>query len=79
MAKNPPANAGDMASIPSLGRFHMLRGNYAHAPQLPRSRARMLPLKPVLCNKKSYRSEKPERPSQTAAPACCNERKPAQR
>ena len=25
--KNPPANAGDMGSIPGLGRFHMPQGN----------------------------------------------------
>ena len=78
LAKNPPANVGDVGSIPSPGRFHMLQGNYARAPQLPRSRARMLPLKPVLCNKKSRCSEKPKRPSQRAAPTCRNERKPAQ-
>ena len=24
---NPPANAGDMGSIPGLGRFHMPLGN----------------------------------------------------
>ena len=24
--KNSPANAGDMGSIPGLGRFHMLQG-----------------------------------------------------
>ena len=24
MDKNPPANAGDMGSIPGLGRFHVL-------------------------------------------------------
>ena len=30
--KNPSANAGDMGSIPGLGRFHMLRGNEAHGP-----------------------------------------------
>ena len=25
--KNPPANAGDMGSIPGPGRFHMPQGN----------------------------------------------------
>ena len=34
MDKNPPANAGDMGSIPGLGRFHMLWGNQAQVPQL---------------------------------------------
>ena len=32
--KNPPANAGDTGSSPGLGRFRMLRGNSARAPQL---------------------------------------------
>ena len=32
--ENPPAYAGDMGSIPGPGRFHMLQGNLAHAPQL---------------------------------------------
>ena len=27
VVKNPPANAGDMGSIPGLGRFHMLQSN----------------------------------------------------
>ena len=27
VAKNPPANAGDMGSIPGPGRFLMLRGD----------------------------------------------------
>ena len=38
VVKNLPANAGDTNWIPYLGRFHMLRGNWAHALQ---------PLKPV--------------------------------
>ena len=42
MVKNPPANAGDMGSIPGPGRSHMPRSNETHASQLPslRSRAR---------------------------------------
>ena len=42
MVKNPPANAGDMGSIPGLGRSHMPRSNKARVPQLLslRSRAR---------------------------------------
>ena len=31
--KNPPANVGDMDSVPGLGRFLMLEGNQAHEPQ----------------------------------------------
>ena len=40
--KNPPANAGDMGSIPGLGRSHMPQGKSVHVPQLlsPRSRTR---------------------------------------
>ena len=34
VVKNPPASAGDTGSIPGLGRSHVPRGNYAHAPQL---------------------------------------------
>ena len=39
--KNPPANAGDMGSIPGPGRFHMPQVNWACVPQLfsPRPRA----------------------------------------
>ena len=36
MVKNPPANAGDMGSVPSLGRCHMPQSKYGHVPQ-PRS------------------------------------------
>ena len=32
--KNPPANAGDMGLIPSLGRSHVLQSNLAHGPLL---------------------------------------------
>ena len=34
VVKNMSANTGDMGLIPSLGRFHMLQGNWARAPQL---------------------------------------------
>ena len=34
VVKNLPANAGDMGSIPGLGRFHVPRGNQAHVSQL---------------------------------------------
>ena len=42
VVKNPPANAGDMGSIPGPGRSHMLQSNWTCAPQLLslRSRAR---------------------------------------
>ena len=33
MAKNPPARAGDMASVPGAGRFHVLQRNWAQEPQ----------------------------------------------
>ena len=32
MVKNMPSNAGDMGSIPDLGRFHMLPDNKACVP-----------------------------------------------
>ena len=34
VVKNPPANAGDTGSSPSLGRSHMPWSNQARAPQL---------------------------------------------
>ena len=34
VVKSPPANAGDMGSSPGPGRSHMLRSNWARAPQL---------------------------------------------
>ena len=34
MDKNPPANAGDIGSIPDPGRFHMPQKNVVHEPQL---------------------------------------------
>ena len=37
--KNPPANAGNMGSIPGLGRSHMPRSNSACVPQLLNLRA----------------------------------------
>ena len=37
MDNNLPAIAGDMGSVPELGRPHMLWSNIARAPQLPRS------------------------------------------
>ena len=35
VVKNLPANSGDTDSIPSPGRFHVLRGNQAYVPKLP--------------------------------------------
>ena len=32
VVKNLPANAGDMGSMPGLGRFHMMWGNYTCMP-----------------------------------------------
>ena len=34
VVKNPPANAGDMGSIPGPGRLHMPWSNSAQEPQL---------------------------------------------
>ena len=34
MVKNPPANAGEMGSIPGQGGSHMPQSNSAHVPQL---------------------------------------------
>ena len=64
MVKNPPASAGDMGSIPDLGRFYKPRSNGACVPQLlsPCSRARTVKLlkptrlEPVLRSKRSPRN-----------------------
>ena len=37
MVKNPPANAGDMDSIPGPGRSYMPWSNWIHVPQLLKS------------------------------------------
>ena len=36
VVKSPGANAGDMSSIPGLGRCQLLRVSSAHVPQLPK-------------------------------------------
>ena len=65
VVKNPPANAGDLGSIPGPGRSHMLQGskpichNYWACA-----------LEPVICNKRSQCNEKP---------AQCNGESPLQR
>ena len=67
MVKNPPANAGEMATNPSLGRSHMQWNNKTHMTQLLRLRSRApeatntkpANLEPMLRNKKSHRNEKP--------------------
>ena len=48
--KKPPAYAGDIGSIPDLGRSHMPRSNWAHVPQLLSPHA----LEPVPCNKSTH-------------------------
>ena len=55
VVENLPANAGDTGSSPGLGRSHMLWSNEARVPQL----LKPMSLEPVLCNKRSYRNEKP--------------------
>ena len=63
MVKNPPANARDTGLIPGSERFHMPRGNEAHAWQLlslrtatttDREPQLLKPtcLEPMLCSKK---------------------------
>ena len=67
MVKNPPANAGDMGSIPGLGRSHMPWSYEAHEPQLLSLCLRAWELQlldpkalePELSNKRSHSNEKP--------------------
>ena len=56
MVKNPPANAGDMGSIPGPGATKPVSHNYrARAPQL----LKPTHLEPVLRDKRSHRNKKP--------------------
>ena len=55
VVKNPRTNAGDLGSIPGLGRPRVPWGNQAHTPQLLSPRT----LQPVLHNKRSHFSQKP--------------------
>ena len=57
MVKNLPCNAGDMGSIPGLGRSHMPPVNRARVPQLLRPRAAAAEL--VLHKKRKHQKEKP--------------------
>ena len=57
VVKNLAANTGEMSLIPGLGRFHMLRSNYAPVPQLlkpthPRARAPNLRVAPTHCSQR---------------------------
>ena len=54
VVKNLPANAGDMGSIPALGRFHMPPGQLVHTPQL----LSLHTLEPMLHNMRSLLNEK---------------------
>ena len=54
MVKNPPTSAGDLGSIPGLGRPHVPGGNQAHIAQLLSPRT----LEPKRHNK-SHFSQKP--------------------
>ena len=54
MVKNPPDKAGDLGSIPALGRSHMLQGDEARAPQ-----PEPMSLQAVLLNQRGHLNEKP--------------------
>lgn len=83
MVKHTPANTGDTALIPDLGRSHKLRSNQAHVLQWPGvySQARELQLlqpkspEPVSWSKRSHRGEKPAHCSSRVAPAHCSQGK----
>ena len=63
MVKNLPANAGDMGSIPGLGRSHVPWGNKGCVPQLS---LYTTTTEPVLWSPGAATTE----------PACCNYRSP---
>ena len=80
VVKTPPANAGDMGSIPGLGRSHMPQSNSAHVPQplslFSRAYVPQL-LKPVCTRACAPQEEKPlqwevHALQQRVAPAHCN-------
>ena len=64
MDRNPPANAGDVGSIPGLGHFHMPQSNEKPVHLNYRACVLLLlkpmHLEPVLPNRRSHRDEKPE-------------------
>ena len=70
--KNLPANAEDMGSIPSLGRFHMRWNNSARAPHL----LSPLILKPVLHNQRSHHNEQPEHHKEEELPLATTREQP---
>ena len=49
--KNMPASAGDVGSIPGLGRFHMLWGSWACGPQILSLRATTTEICPLQLEK----------------------------
>ena len=68
VVENPPANAGDMSSIPGLGGSHMLQSNQVCAPQqlvlsLCTGAEPQPPspctIEPVLPNKRNHSNGKP--------------------
>ena len=74
MVKNPPANAGDMGSIPGPGRFTcqgatkpMHHHYQAHVLQLLKPDA----LEPMVCKKRSCGNEKPKHHT-PRKPRCSN-------
>ena len=60
VVKNPPANAGDMGSIPGPGRFHMPWGSKARTVTEPVLSSPQVPstLEPVIHKRKSTHSNK---------------------
>ena len=74
MVKDPPANAGDMGSIPGLERSRMLRSNEARVPQLlslcSRARGPQL-LSPPGSRARALRQDKPC--TSTRESPCSNE------
>ena len=74
VVKGPPVNARDTYSIPDAGRSNMLRGDQAHAPQLP---------KPARSRACALQQEKPPTAARSlstameSSPRSLHQRKPA--
>ena len=85
MVKSPPANAGDMGSIPGPGRFHRLQSIRAPAPLLLsfHSRAHELQLlkavhlEPMFCNEKPAHRIEEESLLAATRKACTKRQRPS--
>ena len=73
--KNLPANAGDIGSIPGLGRSHMPHSNWVRVPQLLRCMLQLpKPTHPRACalQQREATAMRSQCPATRVGPACHN-------